>query len=51
MTTLTHCDLSNKYESHPSVMQQSQPATNNTDIKSTTDNQFSNLLVTFFQYW
>lgn len=51
MTTLTHCHTSNNYESHPSVMQQTQSITNNIDLNSSTDNQFSNLLVTFFQYW
>lgn len=50
MTTLTHCHTSNNYESHPSVMQQAQAVTNNPDLKSPSDNQFSNLLVTFFQY-
>lgn len=51
MTTLTHCHRSNNYESHPSVMQQTQSISTNIDLKSPTDSQFSNLLVTFFQYW
>lgn len=51
MTTLTRCHLSNNYESHPSVVQQTQSVTNDLDLKLPTDNQFSNLLVTFFQYW
>lgn len=51
MTTLTHCHMSNNYELHPSVMQQTQSVENSSDLKSPTNNQFSNLLVTFFQYW
>lgn len=55
MTTLTHCHLSNSFKSHPSVMQETQSVqltvSNNSDLKSPSDNQFSNLLVTFFQYW
>jgi len=50
MTMLTHCHKST-YELHPSVMQQTQLAVTNTDSKSQTDNQFTNLLVIFFQYW
>lgn len=50
MIMLTHCQTS-MYELHPSVMQQTQIVTNNTDLKSSIDNQFTNLLVIFFQYW
>lgn len=51
MTTLTHCNISNNYELHPSVMQQTYSVVNNSPPKLPSDNQFSNLLVTFFQYW
>lgn len=51
MSTLTYCNISDNYESHISVMQQTQSAVNNPSVKSPTDSQFSNLLVTFFQYW
>jgi len=50
MTILTHGHKST-YELHPSVMQQTQLVTNDGDLKSPTDNQFTNLLVIFFQYW
>ncbi|XP_050528381.1 armadillo-like helical domain-containing protein 3 isoform X2 [Daktulosphaira vitifoliae] len=51
MTTLTHCHISNGYEMHPSIKQQTQAtAVANLDTIPSTVNQFSNLLVTFFQY-
>ncbi|VVC25291.1 Hypothetical protein CINCED_3A015664 [Cinara cedri] len=50
MTVLTNFHVSVNYESHPSVMQQTHPVNNSSDLKLPKNNQFSNLLVTFFQY-
>lgn len=51
MTVLTNFHVSVNYEKHPSVMQQVQSVNSAPDLKLPADNQFSNLLVTFFQYW
>lgn len=50
MTIFTHyTPLSNTCEL--SDIQQKQSDILNPDFKQTTNNQFTNLLVTFFQYW
>lgn len=51
MTVLTNLHVSVNYERHPSVVQQTHSVNNESDLTLPTDNQFSNLLVTFFQYW
>lgn len=51
MSTLTYCKIFNNYESHISGMLQTQSTVDNPCVKYPTDTQYSNLLVTFFQYW